>query len=80
MILIFLFQLNALFWVVEDHSPVINGDRKEPKNMIVKMDANTGVEEPIMIHADFFAAPRVSLDGTKLTWVQWNHPHMVFFI
>ena len=55
----------------------MEGKRKEAENKIVKMDAETGREEVVMAHADFFAAPRVSLDGRKLAWVQWNHPNMV---
>lgn len=46
-------------------------------NGVIMVDASTGREQVLISHADFFASPRVSQDGKKLVWVQWNLPHMV---
>ncbi|XP_050728016.1 uncharacterized protein LOC127004403 isoform X2 [Eriocheir sinensis] len=67
---------NALFLVMEDHSGVEEDNFREPRNHIVMVDVATGKEEVIMEHADFFASPRVTQDGSRLVWVQWNHPNM----
>ncbi|KAK4309443.1 hypothetical protein Pmani_018940 [Petrolisthes manimaculis] len=65
-------KLNTLFYVVEDH-----GEGKgDGKNGVVMVDASTGREKVLISHADFFASPRVSQDGKKLVWVQWNLPNM----
>ncbi|XP_071534120.1 uncharacterized protein [Panulirus ornatus] len=69
-------QWNALFYVVEDHKKLMDGDALEPVNGIVMVDASTGDENVVVSHADFFASPRVSQDGTRLVWLQWNHPQM----
>jgi hypothetical protein len=33
-------------------------------------------EQVLVSGNDFYAAPRLSPDGTRLAWLTWNHPHM----
>jgi dipeptidyl aminopeptidase/acylaminoacyl peptidase len=51
----------------------------EPVNELVVLPAD-GSEEPRVIAGgrDFYAAPRPSLDGSRLAWLAWDHPHMPF--
>lgn len=63
--------------MVEDHEIVELGEDVVPENGLVMVDAETGEEEVVVAHADFFASPRISQDGGKLVWLQWNRPHMV---
>jgi dipeptidyl aminopeptidase/acylaminoacyl peptidase len=55
-------------------------DGGEPRNEIVAIRSRCTGEptEPIVLVSgpDFVAAPRVSADGTLLTWFEWNHPDM----
>jgi dienelactone hydrolase len=49
----------------------------EPLNTIVSI----GLTQPNDIHVlaggcDFYAAPRLNADGTKLAWLSWNHPNL----
>lgn len=67
---------NRLYCVCEDHNPVASEEKKRPHNSIVVLDLDTLQETKLLGHADFFAAPRVTEDGKKLTWVEWNHPNM----
>lgn len=64
---------------MEDHSGVEEGRLQEPKSYIVMVDATTGKEVILVEHADFFASPRITQDGSRLVWIQWNHPNMVCF-
>jgi dipeptidyl aminopeptidase/acylaminoacyl peptidase len=62
-----------LITVREDHS----GDG-EAVNTIVALDPE-GDESGGMIltaSADFYSNPRLSPDGQRLAWLQWNHPNM----
>jgi len=63
-----------LFCVREDHRNAANHD--EPVNTIVVVDVDTGGERVVVSGCDFYSTPRVSWDGKKLAWVQWNHPNM----
>jgi dipeptidyl aminopeptidase/acylaminoacyl peptidase len=62
-----------LIAVREDHS----GDG-EVVNTIVALDPG-GDESGGMVltsDADFYSNPRLSPDGRRLAWLQWNHPNM----
>ncbi len=56
----------------EDHS----GDG-EPKAAIVDVPLD-GERAPRILYdgPDFLAAPRLSPDGTRLAWLEWDHPDM----
>jgi dipeptidyl aminopeptidase/acylaminoacyl peptidase len=64
---------DRLIAVREDHS-----GEGEAVNTIVTLDPD-GDESGGMIltaGADFYSNPRLSPDGRRLTWLQWNHPNM----
>lgn len=48
---------------------------QENENLLVAIDAD-GTVSPLVTGADFYAAPRLSPDGTRLAWVEWHHPNM----
>ena len=63
---------NRVVLVREDH----RGDG-EAVNTIVAIDLDAGGEGTILAEGhDFFASPRVSPDGSQLTWFTWDHPRM----
>jgi dipeptidyl aminopeptidase/acylaminoacyl peptidase len=54
-----------------------HGDGREPTNEIVVLDAHApSVPEVLVTGPDFVAAPRWSPDGTRLAWLEWDHPDM----
>ncbi len=64
---------NCLICVREDHS---QSDR-EAVNTIVSIDLNDGSAQKVLASgSDFFSTPRLSHDGARLAWLQWNHPNM----
>lgn len=64
---------NQLIGVREDH----RGDG-EPVNTLVRIPLGgaRGAGEVIAEGHDFYATPRLSPDGARLTWIAWRHPHM----
>jgi dipeptidyl aminopeptidase/acylaminoacyl peptidase len=58
--------------VRERHTP-----DAEPRNEIVAVATNGSfIVNVLATGADFYSAPRLSLDGSRLAWLQWNHPDM----
>ncbi len=51
--------------------------QSEPRNFIVALSINAPYElNELHNGADFYAYPRLSPDGTKLSWISWQHPQM----
>jgi dipeptidyl aminopeptidase/acylaminoacyl peptidase len=46
----------------------------EPVNELVGLEA--GEIRVVASGHDFYAAPRLSLDGRRLAWISWDHPRM----
>ncbi|CAB3401406.1 unnamed protein product [Caenorhabditis bovis] len=69
------FSSNAthLFCVNEDH---IAGQPNEPVNQIVAINFSTKELKVVASGADFYAYPRVSPNGNRLVWMEWNRPNM----
>jgi len=68
---------NQLICVNEDHSKSSSGD--EPVNQIVRLSSvipSLNGHEVLVSGSDFYSNPRIDSSGTKLCWVQWNHPSM----
>jgi dipeptidyl aminopeptidase/acylaminoacyl peptidase len=63
---------NRLIAVCEDHSQ----SEQEPPNRIVAVSLADGEVTTLVEGADFYSNPRVSPDGTQLSWLEWNHPNM----
>ncbi len=64
---------NRLICVCEDHT---NTEREET-NMLVSLPLDSNGEIQILVAGnDFYAAPRLSPDGSRLAWLTWNHPNM----
>src|SRR3954447_2823511 len=59
----------ALMCVRESHDA-----EHEPVNQIVAIDS--GDVHVLATGHDFYAAPRISPDGERLAWLQWDHPRM----
>jgi len=65
---------NRLIAVREDHT--IGGG--EPQNTIVsvRLDGEDNGGSVLVSGRNFYSSPRLSPDGTRLAWLEWNHPNM----
>ncbi|MDH5388420.1 MAG: prolyl oligopeptidase family serine peptidase [Gammaproteobacteria bacterium] len=51
-------------------------DDNEDINSLISIDLTTGTINILHSGHDFYASPRLSPCGTKLSWLCWNHPDM----
>ena len=59
--------------ICEDHT--VAG--REAANTLVSLDLNgEGLAHVLASGHDFYSSPRLSPDGSRLTWLAWNHPNM----
>ncbi|KAL8586876.1 hypothetical protein ACOMHN_050981 [Nucella lapillus] len=68
-------KTEVLYCIRED-ADVISTGAKEPKNSIVAINLATKKLHVLEEGCDFYSHPRVSPDGKKICWFQWNHPNM----
>ena len=47
----------------------------EATNELVAIDLD-GTATVIASGSDFYSSPRISMDGTRLAWIEWSHPNM----
>ena len=67
---------NRLIAVREDHEEETVATHGEWNNDLVAIDLATGDVSVLAAGSDFYAAPRLSPDGTKLAWLEWHHPNL----
>jgi dipeptidyl aminopeptidase/acylaminoacyl peptidase len=67
---------DRLIAIREDHEKATLERHGEAENAIVAVDLASGEVSVLVDGADFYAAPRLSPDGSKLAWLEWRHPNM----
>ncbi|MDE2940289.1 MAG: prolyl oligopeptidase family serine peptidase [Chloroflexota bacterium] len=63
---------SRLICVHEDHT----AGGHEPVNTLAAVSLANGALISLVSGSDFYAAPRLSPDGSQLAWLSWNHPNM----
>ncbi|MCC7018827.1 MAG: S9 family peptidase [Ardenticatenales bacterium] len=65
-------ERDRLLCVREDHG----AKNAEPRNEIVAIDRESGAVTVLVTGRTFYASPRLSPDGRRLCWLEWDHPNM----
>lgn len=65
-------QRQQLIAIREDHTDKTS----EEKHQIVAISLTDGDTSVLQQGCDFYTNPRLSPDGTQLSWLSWNHPDM----
>ena len=63
-----------LICVREDHT--VQGREAVNTLATLKLEGNDDYGQVLVSGNDFYSSPRLSLDGTRLVWLTWNHPNM----
>ncbi|HEX7029744.1 MAG TPA: prolyl oligopeptidase family serine peptidase, partial [Gammaproteobacteria bacterium] len=61
---------NRLLAVCEDHAFT------EPRTTLVAVDCTDGAVTTLREGCDFYSSPRLSPNGKRIAWLEWNHPDM----
>ena len=62
-----------MIWVREDHQT----GSEQPVNTLVDIPLDgLRPQRTLVAGSDFYAAPRLSPDNTRLAWLEWRHPNM----
>ena len=62
-----------MIWVCEDHQT----GSDQPINKLVDISLDGSRPQRTLVSGnDFYAAPRLSPDNTRLAWLEWRHPNM----
>ncbi|OUS09733.1 hypothetical protein A9Q89_12670 [Gammaproteobacteria bacterium 53_120_T64] len=70
-------QHQRLICVAEQASEANCATQSEPRNFIAALAINAPYAfSELHSGADFYAYPRLSPDGTQLSWISWQHPQM----
>jgi dipeptidyl aminopeptidase/acylaminoacyl peptidase len=65
-------------WVLayqEDHT---NNTPAEIRSYVAAINVETAEVKRVVSGADFYYTPKFNPEGTKLVWIQWNRPDMLF--
>lgn len=57
--------------VSEDHA-----GKRQPKTTLVAIDMRDGKLTTLARGADFYSSPSLDAAGSRLAWLEWNHPDM----
>ena len=63
-------------WYVCVRETHIAGSQEPVNDLVAVAGDGSGQVAVLTSGADFYGSPRLSPDGSKLAWVQWNHPNM----
>ena len=63
---------SALVCVRETHEP----DGKVTNELVLVPEDGRADPCPLVGGADFYASPALDPSGSRLAWIEWNHPHM----
>jgi Tol biopolymer transport system component len=63
-------ETNLIIAIQEDHTC------EAVENRLVLINSTEKSVKVIVQGADFYIYPRFNHDGTKICWIQWNHPDM----